>query len=161
MVQRSDNVILLRREDKGILAEMTVEAAVERVWRVLTSFEEMPAYLSGLSQSRILKREGVHRIVEQTARVGIPFLPLSFRVVLDVVEERPFLYFSQRNGTFNFFRGHWRVDRCSTGAGSRVCYYLEASVGQGLRRLPFEQQLPRMIRQNMEELAVWIDNAGT
>jgi len=139
---------------------MTVAAAPERVWRVLNSFEEMPAYLSGLTQSRILKKEGAYQLVEQTARVGIAFLPISFRVVLDVVEDRPFLYFKQRNGTFTSFRGHWRVDRVSVGTGSRVLYYLEASLGQGLKQRAFERQLQRMIRQNMQELAGWIDNSG-
>ena len=159
MALRSKALVSLRRENRGTLAEMTVAAAEERVWRVLNSFEEMPAYLSGLTQSRILKREGAYRLVEQTARMGIAFLPMTFRVVLDVVEDRPFLYFKQRNGTFTSFRGHWRVDRGSDGTGSRVLYYLEASLGQGLKRRAFEQQLQRMIRQNMQELAVWIDNS--
>ncbi len=160
MVQRSKVLVSLMRENRGTLAEMTVAAAPERVWRVLNSYEEMPAYLSGLTQSRILKKEGAYRLVEQTARVGIAFLPISFRVVLDVVEDRPFLYFKQRNGTFTSFRGHWRVDRVSVGTGSRVLYHLEASLGQGLKRRALEQQLQRMIRQNMQELAAWIDNSG-
>ncbi|MES0397715.1 MAG: hypothetical protein ABUK17_09235, partial [Syntrophobacteria bacterium] len=63
MVQRSDNCISLRRKDGGILAEMTVQAGTERIWRVLTSFEEMEAHLSGLKRSRILKRNGNHQLV--------------------------------------------------------------------------------------------------
>ena len=160
MAQESKALVSLKRENRGTLAEVTVAAAAERVWHVLNSFEEMPAYLSALTQSRILEKEGAYRLVEQTARMGIAFLPITFRVVLDVVEDRPFLYFKQRNGTFTSFRGHWRVDRGSGGTGSRVLYYLEASLGQGLKRRAFEQQLHRMIHQNMQELAVWIDNSG-
>ena len=151
-------LVSLRSENRGTLAEMSVAAGTERVWRVLTSFEEMPAHLSGLNHSRILKYEGAHRVVEQSARVAIPLLPISFRVVLDVLEERPFLYFSQRNGAFKAFQGHWRVDNSSVGNGTTVRYYLEASLGHGLGRRPLEQQLRRMIRQAMQDLAAWIDN---
>ena len=139
---------------------MTVDAEVESVWRVLTSFEAMPAHLSGLRQCRILEKNGTYLVVEQTVRGGIPLLPISIRVVLDVIEERPFLHFNQRNGTFTSFRGYWRVDRSSVGTASQVLYYLEASLGQGLKRRVFEQQLHRTIRQKMQELKVWIENSG-
>ena len=140
------------------MAEMTVQAAVERVWHVLTSFEEMPAHLSGLTRSRILIRNGNCRLVEQTATVGIPLLPLTFKLVMDVVEERPFLYFNQRRGSFISFSGHWWVDPASGGNGTLIHYYLKASLGRGWKGRPFEHQLRRMIRQNLQELAIWIDN---
>ena len=158
--QRADNCISLRRQDRGILAEMTVQAEEERVWRVLTSFEEMEAHLSGLKRSRILKKNGNHQVVEQTATVGISLLPLTFRLVMEVVEERPFLYFNQRCGSFASFRGHWRVDSESEGNGSRIHYYLEASLAKGWKGRPFEHRLRGMIRQNLQELALWIDNGS-
>lgn len=148
------------QQGKGISEEVKVAASVERVWRVLTSFEKMPVYLSALEHSRILKREGSYRLVEQTARVGVRLLSFSFRVLMDVVEERPYLYFKQRLGSFASFCGHWRVDPGLAGAGSRVRYYLEADLGNGLKRRSVEQQLRRLIRQNLRELAGWIDNSG-
>ena len=160
MVQRSNNCISLRREDGGILAEMTVQAPVERVWHVLTSFEEMPAHLSGLRKSRILQKNGNSRLVEQTATVGFSLLPLNFRLVLDVVEERPFLYFSQRLGSFTSFRGHWWVDPGSTGNGTRIQYFLEASLGPGWKGGPFKNRIKSMVHQNLQELATWIDNGN-
>ena len=162
MVQPSDNCISLRREHGGILAEMTVQASLERVWQVLTSFEEMPAHLSGLRRSRILKKNGNSRLVEQTATVGISLVPLSFKLVMDVVEERPFLYFNQRLGSFTSFRGHWWVDPGSGENGTRIQYFLEASLGRGWRGGgPFKNRIKSMIHQNLQELAVWIDNGET
>ena len=158
MVQQSNNCISLRREDGGILAEMTVQAAVERVWHVLTSFDEMDAHLSGLKQSRILQREGKRQVVEQTATVGIPLLPLTFTLVMDVVEQRPFLHFNQRLGSFTSFSGHWWVDPASGRNGTRIHYYLKADLGRGWKGRPVAHQLRRMIRQNLQELAVWMDN---
>ena len=158
MVQRADNCISLRRANGGILAEMTVQAAVERVWGVLTSFEEMDAHLSGLRRSRILQREGKRQLVEQSATVGIPLLPLTVKLVMDVVEERPFLHFNQRHGSFTSFSGHWWVDPGSGGNGTRIHYFLKASLGRGWKERPLEHQLRRMIRQNLQELAAWIDN---
>ena len=143
-----------------MLAMMSVTATPDRVWRVLTSFEEMPSHLSALKQSRILKREGAHLLVEQIVKAGIPLLPITFRVILDVVDERPFLFFKQRLGSFAEFRGHWRVDSRSNGLGSRIQYFLELGMGRGLRRKTVEQQLYRTIRQTMEELLVWIENSG-
>ena len=159
MVQKSGSTVSLRKENSGTLAEMTVAAAVDRVWRVLTSFEEMPAYLSSLSKCRVLKKNGAYRLVEQIARVKISLLPLSFRVIMDVVEDRPFLHFKQRYGSFTCFRGYWQVEDCSPGTGSVVRYYLEAGMSQGLRGRSFEQQFHRMVKQNMKELALWIDNS--
>ena len=160
MVQRSNNCISLRRRDGGILAEMTVQAGLERIWLVLTSFEEMEAHLSGLKRSRILKRNGNHQLVEQTATVGISLLPLTFKLVMEVVEERPFLYFNQRLGSFTSFSGHWWVDPVSGGNGTRIQYFLEASLSRGWKGRPFERHLRAMIRQNLRELALWIDNGG-
>ncbi len=160
MVRNLKSTVSLRKENSGTLAEMTVSAAMDRVWRVLTSFEEMPAYLSSLSKCRVLRKNGEYRLVEQVARVKIPLLPLSFRVILDVVENRPFLHFKQRYGSFTRFKGYWQVEQCSSGNGSVVRYYLEAGLSQGLRGRTFEQQFNRMVRQNMKELALWIDNSA-
>lgn len=145
----------MRKNGNGIVAEMTVAAGSDRVWRILTSFDEMDAHLSGLKKSRVLKKEGNYLLVEQTAKVGIPLLSFYFRVVMDVVEERPFLYFSQRQGSFAFFRGHWRVEPASEGGGTQIRYYLEAGP---VRSLGNGQIGNRMIKQNLQQLAAWIDN---
>jgi hypothetical protein len=157
MVQRS---ISIRREGKGLLAEMTATASPDLVWLILTSFEEMPEHLTILEQSRILAQEGTHRLVEQTASLELPLLPLSFRVVLDVLEERPFLYFSQREGSFTEFSGYWRVELDHSSGGSRIRYYLEVDIPRGLRRWAVDRHLRRMIQRNLQDLAIWIDEAG-
>jgi ribosome-associated toxin RatA of RatAB toxin-antitoxin module len=116
--------------------------------------------LSGFSKSKVLQRENNHRLVEQAAKVGIPLLSLSFRVVMSVVEDRPYLHFRQLQGSFSFFRGHWWVDPESTGNGTRIQYFLEASLARGWKRGPVRHQIKSMIQQNLQELAVWIDNGG-
>jgi carbon monoxide dehydrogenase subunit G len=136
---------------------MTVTAPLERVWRVLTAFEEMPAHLSALKQSRTLKQRGNYRLVEQVTKAHFAFLPISFRVVMEVVERRPFLYFTQREGSFAVFNGHWRVDPNSVGNWTRIRYYLEVAVGHGLGRLAAESQLKGIIHQNLYELSVWME----
>lgn len=151
----SNSSITVRKNGNGIVAKMTVAAGPDRVWRILTSFDEMDAHLSGLKKSKVLRKEGNYLLVEQTAKVGIPLLSFSFRVVLDVVEDKPFLYFSQRQGSFAFFRGHWKVEPTSEGTGTEIRYYLEAgsagNMGSG-------QIGNRMIKQNLQQLAAWIDN---
>ena len=136
---------------------MTVAAGTQRVWRILTSFDEMDAHLSGLKTSKVLRTEGNSFLVEQMTKVGISLLSFSFRVVMDVVEDRPYLYFSQRQGSFATFRGHWKVEPRSDAKGTRISYYLEASPAQSLAGRQFGT---RMIKQNLQQLAAWIDNGG-
>ena len=134
---------------------MTVAAGTERVWRILTSFDEMDAHLSGITTSKVLAKEGNSLLVEQRTRVGISLLSFTFRVLLDVVEDRPFLYFSQREGSLATFRGHWRVEPVSAGKGTRIRYYLEASTAKSMGG---GQLGNRLIKQNLQQLAAWIDN---
>jgi ribosome-associated toxin RatA of RatAB toxin-antitoxin module len=120
----------------------------------------MSAHLSGFSKSKVLQRENNHRLVEQTAKVGIPLLSLSFRVVMSVVEDRPYLHFRQLQGSFSSFRGHWWVDPESAGNGTRIQYFLEASLARGWKEGPVRHKIKSLIQKNLQELAVWIDNGG-
>lgn len=149
----------VRREGKGMSAEIAVAASPDEVWSVLTAFDEMPAHLQALKKSRVLTHNGNHRVVEQSARVEVPLLSLSLRVVLDVVEERPFLYFTQREGSFTEFTGYWRVDPDGKGTGSRIRYYVELDLPGGLRRLAADWHLRRMVQRNLDDLARWIQVA--
>ena len=160
MKSNNGNSITIKKNGRGILAEMTVAAEPDRAWNVLTSFEEMSAHLSGFSKSKVLKTEDNYRLVEQTARVGIPLLSFSFRVVMSIVEDRPYLRFRQLRGSFSSFRGHWWVDPESTGNGTRIQYFLEANLARGWKGGPVRHQIRNMIHQNLQELAVWIDNGG-
>ena len=154
------NTITIKQNGRGILAEMTVAAEPDRAWHVLTSFEEMSAHLSGFRMSKILKKEDNYRLVEQTVRVGIPLLSFSLQVVMSVVEDRPYLRFRQLRGSFSSFRGHWWVDPESTENGTRIQYFIEASLARGWKGGPVRHQIKSMIHQNLQELAVWIDNGG-
>jgi carbon monoxide dehydrogenase subunit G len=155
---KASNSVTITQNGNGIVAEMNVAATLERVWHVLTSFEEMDVHLSALHESRVLRTEGNYRLVAQTGKITIARFPVTFRVVMDVVEKRPFLYFNQRAGSFAFFRGHWEVDPDVGGNGTRVLYRLEARSGTRFKLRLFAQRLNRMIQQNLQELAFWIDN---
>jgi carbon monoxide dehydrogenase subunit G len=157
MSSHVDTLTELRDPDKTVSAEVTVPAAPERVWEILTSFEEMPRHVTAIQQSRTLEREGNHRVIEQIAGGDLSVVPLSFRVVLDVVEDRPYLYFRQRSGSFTTFSGYWRVDAHPAGTSSRIRYCLRAELGGGLRRWAVQRQLRRMIRGSLRELAAWIE----
>jgi len=146
--------VTVRKNGNGIVAEMTVAAGPERVWRILTSFDEMDAHLSGLTTSKILAKEDNYLLVEQRAKVGISLFSFTFRVLMDVVEDRPFLYFSQREGSFATFHGHWRVEPTWEGKGTRIRYYLEANPAHNLGGRQFGS---RLIKQHLQQLAAWID----
>ena len=160
MSQPGKGMLSVRRKGKGMLAEIAVPASPDQVWSILTSFNEMPAHLRALERSKILAHNGNHRLVEQSARVEVPLLTLSLRVVLDVLEERPFLYFTQREGSFTEFTGYWRVDPEGEGSGSRIRYYVELDLPGGLRRFAADWQLRRMVQRNLEDLARWIQGSG-
>jgi carbon monoxide dehydrogenase subunit G len=150
------SMLSLRREGKGILAEVEVAASPERVWKILTSFDEMSAHLGALEKSRLLSRKGNYSLVEQSTHLEVPLFSLSLRVLLDVVAERPFLYFKQREGSFTEFSGYWRVDSEGDGERSRIRYYVEVDLPGGLRRLAADWHLRRMVQRNLEDLTRWI-----
>ncbi|MBW1982990.1 MAG: SRPBCC family protein [Deltaproteobacteria bacterium] len=143
-----------------ITAHLGVRAEAERVWQVLTAFEQMPARLSGLKKSRVLAREDSRYLVEQKSRVRVPLLNISFGVLLEIEEDKPFLHFRQKHGSFASFSGVWEVRPNSNGKGSIIYYKLNVQ----MRRHPaswFEKlYLGKIIRQNLEELAVWIEEEG-
>jgi carbon monoxide dehydrogenase subunit G len=152
----NNSSITIKKNGDGIVAEMTVAAGTERVWRILTSFDEMDAHLSGLTTSNVLLKEDNYLLVEQRAKVGISLLSFTFRMLMEVVEARPFLYFRQREGSFATFRGHWRVEPTVKGKGTRIRYYLEATPAQ---RLGGRQFGNRLIKENLQQLAAWIDQS--
>jgi carbon monoxide dehydrogenase subunit G len=139
-----------------MLAEMTVAAQPSRVWHVLTSFDHMVPHMSHLEHSRTLHQKGNHRLVEQRAK--IPLLSLTLRTVLDVLEERPFLYFTQREGVFSELSGYWRVDPGPGGAVTLIQYYLELKMGWAAKSWMMNGHLGRMIDRNLQDLAIWIDS---
>ena len=69
MKSNNGNSITMKKNGRGILAEMNVAAKPDREWHVLTSFEEMSAHLSGFSKSNVFQSEDNYRLVEQTAKV--------------------------------------------------------------------------------------------
>ncbi len=79
---------------------------------------------------------------------------------MSVVENRPYLHFRQLQGSFSSFRGHWWVDPESAENGTRIQYFLEASLARGWKGGPVRRQIKSLIHQNLQELAVWIDNGG-
>jgi carbon monoxide dehydrogenase subunit G len=157
MVGGNDKAVDLKKEGRGLLAQIDVAATPERVWQVLTSFEEMAAHLSSIEESRILKQEGNYRLVEQAARAENSLLPLSFRVVLDVVEEKPFLHFTQQAGSSAPISGYWRVEPDLAEGGSCIRWYLEVNAKVGLKRWAVERHLKSIIVQNLKDLATWIE----
>jgi carbon monoxide dehydrogenase subunit G len=153
-----NNCISRRQVGKGMLTEMTVAAKPNRVWHVLTSFDRMVAHMSHLEQSRTLRQKGNHRLVEQTAK--IPLLSLTLHTVLDVLEERPFLYFTQREGPFSELSGYWQVAPTFGGTPTLIRYYLELRVGGAARRWMMNRHLGRVIDKNFQDLAIWIDSGN-
>jgi len=71
-----DIVVRVQKAGAGleVAAELTVAAAAEETWEVLTDYDRMAQILSSVDASRVVKREGQRLEVAQTSHIGFgPF----------------------------------------------------------------------------------------
>ncbi len=71
-----DFVVRVQKAGPGldVYAELTVAAAAEEIWGVLTDYDQMAQILSSVDASRVIKREGHRLEVAQTSHIGFgPF----------------------------------------------------------------------------------------
>ena len=107
-----------------IEAEAIIPASIREVWEVLTDFENLPRYVSSVSSSKVLARNGNMVRLSQTGKVR--FGPFSFE--FESIREltlTPFEKFESRmvEGNMKRFRSTTRLE---SGAGvTRIRYQSE------------------------------------
>ncbi|NJD34488.1 MAG: hypothetical protein FIA96_06580 [Betaproteobacteria bacterium] len=106
-------------------AEVVIPASTREVWDVLTDFENLPRYISSVSSSKVLARNGNVLRVAQTGKAGFGPFTFEFKTVRELTLT-PFDKFESR-----FLEGNMkRMDsttRLESDAGlTRIHYVAEA-----------------------------------
>ena len=121
-------VRLVRLPDKAYQVQGTFEvsASSSTVWKVLTDYEGIPAFVSSMRVSRVREtRADGTVLVEQKATGGMFILTRTVTILLEIRREPQSLRFEDV-GRESFWRyeGEWRTENVPNGA--RVSYRLIA-----------------------------------
>lgn len=84
----AEDAIKVRVEERGstiiVTADFNVRASALATWQVLTDFNHMPQFLTGLEQSRIVSRKGNVLRVAQQGATAMGLLSFSYDSVRDI-----------------------------------------------------------------------------
>lgn len=85
-----------------------VEAPQKALWRVLTDYENLDAFVPHLKESSIADRRGNKVYLEQTFK----HFPLTMYLDLEVKEEPPHrIVFKRYAGNMHTYEGHWQLEQ--------------------------------------------------
>lgn len=122
----------LRLEDLGrgayqVEGSFSVAASSEAAWSVLTDYDRIAGFVSGLRASRVLEREQDHVLVEQEASARFLLFSRRVRVLLKVREQpmRRIAFEDIEGRDFAVYAGSWEI--LEEGEGRlKVVYRLKA-----------------------------------
>ncbi len=128
VVASETEVRLVQLPDKAyeVQGAFEVSASSSAVWKVLTDYEGIPAFVSSMKVSRVREmRADGSLLVEQKATGGMFILRRTVTILLEVRREPQSLRFEDV-GRESFWRyeGEWRTENIPNGA--RVTYRLIA-----------------------------------
>lgn len=131
------------------------------VWRVLSDYDHIPAFVESMKQSVVEERKGARFKVRQQAVVGVFPMRRKARLLLDVLERRPerIEFRDILEEDFHFYRGAWDLVGDST--GTLVAYSLDAApktaapswMARGVMRRSAVQLLEQ-VRDEIERRAI-------
>ncbi len=135
--------------------EVLIPASAREVWDVLTDFENLPRYISSVTSSKVLSRNGNVLRVAQTGKAGFGPFTFEFKTVRDVTLS-PFEKFESRMIEGNMKRMSSTTGFEADAGGTRIRYVAEAEpdtvLPLGLARSTIESST----RDHFKEMATEI-----
>ena len=93
-----------------VVAHMTVPADVERVWAVLTDYENLEDYMPHLDKSEVLQRDTDRLTLHQEGSFWLPLIRLKSATTMEVREDPPLVIaFRATEGDYEVYEGTWRL----------------------------------------------------
>jgi carbon monoxide dehydrogenase subunit G len=110
-----------------VQGQFSVMASTAEVWKVLTDYEEIPAFVSSMRSSRVTESRGDGvTMVEQVATGEVFFITKSARVTLEVRRTTDRMDFTDVSlADFRAYDGFWQAQEAA--GGSLVSYHLRAA----------------------------------
>lgn len=115
--------VTVGRSDDGFVVDALIDVAVplRTAWDVLTDFERMPAVLTSLTSSRVVKRDGQTLTVRQEGRARYGLLAFSFESEREIrLEPMTRILVRQLSGTAKQMHSESRLTAGEN--GTRVVY---------------------------------------
>lgn len=93
-----------------VVAHMTLPADVERVWAVLTDYDNLAKFMPHLQKSEVLLREPERLMLRQEGSVGFPLARFKAAATMEVREDPPLMInFRATEGDYQIYEGRWRL----------------------------------------------------
>lgn len=93
-----------------VVAHMTLPADVERVWAVLTDYDNLAEYMPHLDKSEVLERDSGRLKLRQAGSLWFPLVRLKSEAVMEVRESPPqMINFKATEGDYEIYEGRWRL----------------------------------------------------
>ena len=108
-----------------IRASVFTHAAPERVWRLLTNYEQQPDYVPNLDAAHVRARSGNEVILEQAGRGGFFFFQRQIHLQVRVTERAPNnIEVALISGDMKRYSAHWQLTPAGQNAedGTRIDY---------------------------------------
>lgn len=95
-----------------VRAQATVTAPHALIWRTLTDYDRLAAFVPGISQSRVLERRGSTSMVAQTGTAHLWFFSYRIEVVVESTEQPPdAIGIRLLKGNLKQLDGRYQLDR--------------------------------------------------
>ncbi len=94
-----------------VVAHMTLPTDVERVWAVLTDYDNLAEFMPHLDKSEVLEREEDRLTLRQEGSVWFPMKRLRSVATMEVRESPPqAINFRATEGDYVIYQGRWRLE---------------------------------------------------
>jgi len=134
-----------RGETVSITAMTLVNAPPQKVWDVVTNYNDYKNFTPLVNKSEVKERKGNKVTVEFVAGVKFAFLSINGRILLEQTHHPiDSIEYRRVGGSLNMMQGYWRILEVDNGNKSIMCCKVAAdlrdinkAIGFLLERIPF------------------------
>lgn len=110
----------------GVTGEIYIGSQPEKVWTVLTDYDNLKNFIPNIIESGLLKDKGDEKIIVQTGRTEIFLFKKTSHIKLKVKEEySKHIYFEQIGGDFKVYKGEWILEYYQEAQGTFLTFKSE------------------------------------
>ena len=139
-----------------VVARATLSASHELVWRTLTDYEGLAAFIPGLRSSRVIERRGREAVIEQVGEAKFLFFRFPIDVTVTSIEKPPeAIEVRLLRGNLRQLEGGYRIEPGAR-SGTLVLHWrgliqpetaLPPLFGEVIMRARIEDQFAGMVRE--------------
>lgn len=110
----------------GATAKIYIASHPNKVWAVLTDYDNLKNFIPRMIESKLLKDNGDEKTIFQAGRTGLFFLKKTSRIKSKVKEEYfNHIYFEKISGDFKVYKGEWILEYSQEAQGTFLTFKSE------------------------------------